>query len=102
MVRITCDFKFCRFCGHGDECSANGHQQSQCKYKQLQEVNKITHDEVARRFQVTDEPWTTLNVGGEVDFRPQFLYARPDTNYGVTTNTADIATRIARNLERGF
>lgn len=104
---MTCDFKFCRFCGHGDECSANGHQQSQCKYKQLQEVNKITQDEVARRFQTTDEPWTInvgdLERGGEVNFRPQFLYARPDTTYGVTAGTAGTtATHTARNLDLGF
>lgn len=103
---MTCDFKFCRFCGHGDECSANGHQQSQCKYKQLQEANKITQNEVARRFQATDEPWT-LNVGDleqVATFRPQFLYARPDTPYyGVTAGTAGTtATHTARNLDLGF
>lgn len=100
---MTCDFKFCRFCGHGDECSANGHQQSQCKYKQLQEAK----DAVDHIYQATNEPWTInvgdLERGGEVNFRPQFLYARPDTTYGVTAGTAGTtATHTARNLDLGF
>ena len=108
---MTCDFKFCRFCGHGDKCSANGHQRSQCKYKRLQEANNTAQDEV--------RPWPVYRVGdfdqdGEVNFRPQFMYARPDTTYGVTTGTADTtygvtagtagttATHTARNLDLGF
>ena len=115
---MTCDFKFCRFCGHGNECSANGHQRSQCKYKQLQEAK----DAVDHIYQATDEPWT-INVGDleqveanfrprtiNVDrlevgapFRPQFMYARPDTTYGVTAGTAGTtATHTARNLDFGF
>ena len=114
---MTCDFKFCRFCGHGDECSANGHQRSQCKYKRLQEAK----DAVDHIYQATDEPWTinvgdleqgapfrprTINVGDleqVATFRPQFMYARPDTTYGVTAGTAaTTATHTARNLDLGF
>ena len=100
---MTCDFKFCRFCGHGNECSANGHQRSQCKYKQLQEAK----DAVDHIYQTAGEPWTInvgdLERGGEVNFRPQFLYARPDTTYGVTAGTAGTtATHTARNLDLGF
>ena len=91
---MTCEFTFCRFCGHGNECSANGHQQSQCEYKELLQAYDILKKRVGQRDDIFGDPVGRVAAPN--------ITIDTDTLHGFTTTAATTMDHYFRYTPTGF